>query len=307
MSVMDSAKESDIQAEIIVVDDGSTDGTKAVCEEFGDAIKLIHHENAGVSRSRNRGLDAAGGEYVIFVDSDDTMEKNAFMIIGTILSKCDADLINFNYNVIRDGVCERIEMNTTDQVASNHEQMNEIMAEIDKAYIWNKVFKKSVMDAAHIRFCEDMSYGEDTVLLCEFLMKAGCVYASKEYTYNYTENAQSDSLSKQKYNGSLTRSFIRLSEIQGKISNMYPGYGAGYIDGDTRKIIMMKTIFNVYQADHTYKERKQEFMQIKSAGRVQNLRCGVYYGKSWKLLGTMYGKVPFILLDTMLRLIVKAG
>lgn len=304
-SVQESARLSNIQTEILVINDGSTDNTKQKCEKFGRTITLINNENMGVSKTRNKGLDIAQGDYIIFVDSDDTIEKSTFSVIENIISKCDADIINFNYNVIRDGICDRISQNEQDRTAVNYEQLNEIMSVIDKAYIWNKVFKKSIIDTYHIRFCEDMSYGEDTVLLCDFLMKCKCIYVSKEYTYNYTENSQIESLSKKKYNENLTYSFLRLSDSQKMITDKYPGYGKGYIDGDTRKIIVMKTIFNMYQSDSTYSDRKQEFMKIKAASGVKNLQCDIYYGLSWRVLGTMYAKVPFWLLDVVLRLVTK--
>ena len=60
--------------EIILVDDGSPDGCPQMCDIFAaedDRIKVIHKENAGVAAARNAGLDAAGGEYLAFVDSDD--------------------------------------------------------------------------------------------------------------------------------------------------------------------------------------------------------------------------------------------
>ena len=126
-SVQESARLSNIQTEILVINDGSTDTTKQKCEKFGRTITLINNENMGVSKTRNKGLDIAQGDYIIFVDSDDTIEKSTFSVIENIISKCDADIINFNYNVIRDGICDRISQNEQDRTAVNYEQLNEIM------------------------------------------------------------------------------------------------------------------------------------------------------------------------------------
>ena len=70
--------------EIICVDDGSTDDSLAVLQQYAvldSRIKVIHQENAGVSVARNRGVEVASGDYVGFVDSDDSLACNAFEII----------------------------------------------------------------------------------------------------------------------------------------------------------------------------------------------------------------------------------
>lgn len=62
--------------ELIFVDDGSKDGTLSLCRSFTDErIKVLHKENGGVSSARNMGLDAASGEYITFIDSDDTVPQ----------------------------------------------------------------------------------------------------------------------------------------------------------------------------------------------------------------------------------------
>lgn len=75
--------------EVIVVDDGSTDKSGKICEEFkskDNRFKVIHKGNRGVSDSRNKGLDEASGDYICFVDSDDWIESNYFEQIAPILS-----------------------------------------------------------------------------------------------------------------------------------------------------------------------------------------------------------------------------
>ena len=82
--------------EAICVDDGSTDGSGAILDEYAakdKRFRVVHKENEGVSVARNVGLDLANGEYILFLDSDDTFESYAFYIMHRILDKSNTDLL----------------------------------------------------------------------------------------------------------------------------------------------------------------------------------------------------------------------
>ena len=83
--------------EIIVVDDGSPDGSPALCDDYQaqypDRIKVIHKENGGLSSARNVALDIAQGEYIAFVDSDDWLEQDAYQTMMGFLLQNDLDIV----------------------------------------------------------------------------------------------------------------------------------------------------------------------------------------------------------------------
>ena len=84
--------------EIILVDDGSSDGSEKICDEYAkedDRIKVIHKKNSGVSDSRNAGIEAADGDYILFVDSDDYINENTVEDnLKTAIEK-NADIVIF--------------------------------------------------------------------------------------------------------------------------------------------------------------------------------------------------------------------
>lgn len=89
-------------AEIILVDDGATDGIcPGICDEYGanypDLIRVIHQQNKGLGGARNTGMAAAGGEYLFFVDSDDTLTPNALEILRSAVERNHADVYSFPY------------------------------------------------------------------------------------------------------------------------------------------------------------------------------------------------------------------
>jgi len=95
------------EIEILVIDDGSTDKSGEICNEYAkidDRIKVTHQKNSGLSHTRNFGLDQAQGKYVMFVDSDDYVEENFCQIPYEIAEKNCVDIVMFRYNHFIDGI-----------------------------------------------------------------------------------------------------------------------------------------------------------------------------------------------------------
>ena len=88
------------KAEIIIVDDGATDSSPKICDEYAkvhDYVKVIHQKNGGLSCARNTGIAAASGEYISFLDSDDMVTDDFVEDMLHLIRKYDPDLIDFQY------------------------------------------------------------------------------------------------------------------------------------------------------------------------------------------------------------------
>lgn len=89
-------RQSEIDIEIILVNDGSIDGSKAICDRYSMSDKriiVIHQENAGASVARNNGLAVAKGEYITFVDSDDYVDADYIRSMADVMKNTDCDLV----------------------------------------------------------------------------------------------------------------------------------------------------------------------------------------------------------------------
>ena len=114
-SLLDQGEFSDY--EIILIDDGSTDRSGEICEEYAstnEKVRVLHKENGGLSSARNAGLAAANGEYVLFVDSDDYLKTGCLAALLETAYQQNADIVCFNYAYVSDPYGYEINMVHTD-------------------------------------------------------------------------------------------------------------------------------------------------------------------------------------------------
>lgn len=161
--------------ELLLIDDGSTDESGAICDEYAtnDArIHVFHKENGGVSSARNMGLDNAQGEWIYFVDADDEVMEDG---ISTLL-RCEKEGAVF-------AVCGYEKYNTENVLIYSEDDRNENIEDLrdgvarlfsprpynNQAYLWNKIFKNELIRRKYIRFDERIKYSEDRLFTIEYI------------------------------------------------------------------------------------------------------------------------------------------
>lgn len=177
--------------EIILVNDGSTDNSGKICEEFAkksSKVKFINIKNSGVAVARNEGIKKAKGDYILFLDGDDFFKTTIFHDCEEAIIKNKSDIVVFGYN----------------KITENDEIFNEIIPEknyklvdlLNSSYeltmlLWNKVYSRKLFSKIDLSSLNGITFSEDsyltTLLLCQ-TAKISFIDRS-EYNYLYRESS----------------------------------------------------------------------------------------------------------------------
>ena len=209
------------ELEIILVDDGSSDGSPEICDRYvaRDARMLcIHQENRGVSSARNRGLEICSGEYVHFLDSDDFLETDCYERVIRCFEEQACKVVCFEHFV------------DYPRTSIRHAQPKGRYCLCDGREAVDRLFDgfqfacTKVVSAElirELRFREDIFRGEDTLFAAEVLARADSVYYTDQALYHYVQSEES-----------ATRGSFRESQLT--ILKLYEAYDRLFADNSFR-------------------------------------------------------------------------
>ena len=219
----------DVTQEIILVDDGSTDLSAKICDEYAkkySEIKCLHISNSGPATAKNMGYDYARGNYVAFIDSDDEIKPDMFSKMIQSGYQHDADIVCCNYiQVNEDGSFSHTKYTGKEYVLNQDEALKAILVK-DKIYsqCWTKIYKKSMIDANHIRNTDGLKTDEDFIYNIQAFACSKTVCIVDQPLYIYTHRTQS--LSKDYFNTHISQyidnRILRLELVEKIIHDKFP-------------------------------------------------------------------------------------
>lgn len=221
--------------EIILVDDGSTDSSGEICDEYvrkyPEKIKCIHQRNKGVSAARNAGLDIAQGKYIGFLDPDDFADEDMYEFLYRGAVETNADIVACSW---RDCFANE----TTGYAGKRYNDTVDIkiamMREIkDGIYLtWNKIFSAQCIKM--VRYQEEYINGEDRLFVIQSLLNANKVTYKFEDKYNYYHRINSAGTKK------FTEKDYTLLEVCKKITDIFLQYNSHDIAIAKRQEVLAK-------------------------------------------------------------------
>lgn len=188
------------ELEVILVDDGSPDNCGRICDELAQRdcrIRVVHQENKGLASARNMGLSIAQGDYVAFVDSDDTIDSNMYSMLHSMIETYNADI----------AICECRKINEDEPLKQVEYSKYKSMS-LDSNELWklifgqlnnsscNKLYKRILI--GDLQFPEKIVHGEDLLFNIEYLAKCHTGVYSKAPMYNYL--SRNNSITRSSFN-----------------------------------------------------------------------------------------------------------
>lgn len=269
--------------EVIIIDDGSTDSSGKICDDFAKKyrnIVVFHEKNHGVSAARNFGIKHAKGKYIMFVDSDDTLEKDWI----NVLEKIDDKDIYF----IDDRLDEN-EKNILKYIVGRNEKNLIISAPT------SKIYRRGFLEKNNIKFEEKIIHGEDMLFLFEILCKTKSINIISKKIYNYRT-----------YYGSSSRSFNEKIFESDKI--FHEKVSQLDIGKDNKKFLLQNSIFVLSQKIsylETFKLAKPFFEKLNDDMHHDSLNGKMLVNRKYRPFIMMYKHKNFRLLYNSLKLAQK--
>lgn len=180
--------------EIILVDDGSADGTWPLMERLKaqDArIRILHQENAGVSEARNAGIAISRGQYIRFVDADDLLPPDSMRLLAEKAQANDCDLVLAAYTEVLGHRRYMRDLGKCEDVVDNDEFLRRLERLSNSFYygvLWNKLFRGEVIREHRVRFVSGLTWGEDFAFVMGYLAHAERIGYTMTPVYDYRRN-----------------------------------------------------------------------------------------------------------------------
>lgn len=209
--------------EIILVNDGSTDDSLSICEQYAlsdDRIVIINQKNMGVGEARNHGIEVSTGDFISFIDSDDVLDINFFKELIATQLVTNADIVESGVKVIlgQNDIIYPYEKKAKINIFENHEYVKNYLNFSLNVSVWGKIYKKDIIGAT--RF-PALNINEDFVFLWEIVKKTPLFCENLNVNYHYYLDKEI-SLSKAPFNSNNMSMISHIDNIIEDVKNNYP-------------------------------------------------------------------------------------
>lgn len=287
--------------ELILINDGSSDNSKSICEHYKSKDKriVVHHQlNAGVSAARNKGIELSQGEYICFVDSDDWIDidylttffsfnidyQNTIVLQDILRVKKEQTIVNCNFDNVL------IEKNNFHQLLLKYQLFR-------FGYPFSKLYNAAKIKKNHIKFNTKIHFSEDLLFLLEYLQYVDHVQLSNKASYNYIDVGESLSYAYHSFESEY-ECFKEMIKLTNSLQIKFKNIDKGYLNKSIGHFLS-RSINSLYRPK-SKKEKKERLEILKSLYSANNLNYLYAWNKNNTLQKVglfLYKQKMFLLCD----------
>lgn len=294
--------------ELLLIDDGSTDGSLEICEKYAERekrIRVFHQENAGPSAARNKGIEHASGKYLTFIDADDFVEPNYLQGFFKLEKDPEAAVVIQGYiRESRNGLFRK--ENLPEEIFQTHQFSNLFLSVflIRKwPFVWAKLFDKNIIDKHKVLFDKEINFGEDLIFFLNYVKFASKIITINEnlYHYKFLPNSLTSSLNEvcsETKRLDTVKSLLTELAVQFDFSAALQEYHRSYMNR-----YLMRVLDSLYLPP-SRKQKQERISWLKKLDTEKNLELIRYIenpGKRVKIMRQLSDNKQFVFLDLFLN------
>lgn len=252
--------------EVIMVDDCSTDKSSEVCQHYSKSDSRFHYvrqsENMGPAAARNTGMDRMQGDYVTFIDSDDTVENNYLEVLFDAAKKSNADIVwcGFQYIYIETGQVQKVTYGHNGLLG----QKDFFLCFLDDCpgvgSMWNKCYKTEFVRLHNLRIDEERVYGEDWDFNMSACLADARVFAIDDTLYNYFKYP-GQTVSRRYYPSDYNSYRVSLEQLIGNLRRFDIDYPLNKLRGRFVYNIV-SLLYKLAHSSYSKEEKVREYKRI---------------------------------------------
>lgn len=259
--------------EILIIDDGSSDGTEQICRDFAEddsRIVLLRQKNSGVSSARNNGIRNSSGEYIQFLDADDVLEPDAVSRLVYCMAETSADAVSFGYCEFDDAneiaALKKPRVNSTDcKLLNRHSVLECIHYGKISNNVWALFFNRDFLLSHDLCFDTGIPFGEDILFIYQAASVADHFALLTDQLYLYRNNAK----------GATHRHSIEFAQSDLEVVSRLDGIQRGGHDLDSANypILRLRLLLDAYSI-LPYRKQTRAERKLAREIRTEIRRCG---------------------------------
>ena len=268
--------------ELLLIDDGSKDDSPRILDEAAakdDRVRVVHKPNSGVSDTRNKGIELARGEFIQFLDADDWIPQDSTKMLVRTAREKNADLVVGEfYRVVGDKLSRKGSIET-DEVLSREEYaefMKISPADYYYGVIWNKLYRRDIINQHHVRMNPEVSFCEDFIFNLEYVLHCERIAALQLPVYYYVKT--DGSLVSQNMNP------VHLINMKSSVYQYYDKFFRDLLDEEEYRSERVNIATFMFSA------ATDEFVNPLDPGtkKVGKEKPGVFFGRDDSLVAQSY-------------------